>query len=302
LDLQHGHLHLEAGLRFDYFRFEVEDKLDPALSGTQGAARFQPKFGIAYTPSDHIPATFYFNYGRGISSQDARGVVQKPASPKLSTTDFYQLGTSHNLKRFSLSTDLFLIDRSNEQVYVPDDGSFELKGPTRSYGFELKTKARLTRHLTLDGGLTQVSNSFYPGTFPRVYLDSAPHTVANAGLTLDNYRGLTGSLVLRHTGNYRLDGEDARIRASGQDVLDLSLTKRVRRWLDLNLSVDNLTNKRYFETQNYFESRLPTDAPIGFDATGNRFIYPSRIHGTPGYPFGVTVGLTFHLSGKDGTR
>ncbi|HEV7859590.1 MAG TPA: TonB-dependent receptor [Pyrinomonadaceae bacterium] len=298
LDLQHGHVHLEAGLRFDYFRFDVEDRLDPSLSGTQGAARFQPKFSVAYTPSDNLPATFYLNYGRGISSQDARGVVQKPDSPKVSNTDFYQLGTSHNLKRFSLSTDLFLIDRSNEQVYIPDDGSFELKGPTRSYGFELKTSAKLTRHLSFNGGLTQVSNSFYRGTAPRVYVDSAPHTVANAGLTLNDYHGLIGSLVLRHTGNYRLDGEDARIRASGLDVLDLSLTKRLRRWMDLNLSVDNLTNKRFFETQNYFESRLQTDAPLGFDANENRLIYPSRIHGTPGYPFGITAGLTFRLFEK----
>jgi hypothetical protein len=298
LDLQHGHLHLEAGLRLDYFRFDVEDKLDPTLSGTQGAARLQPKFSLAYTPSDSLPATFYFNYGRGISSQDARGVVHKPDGPKVSTTDFYQLGTSHNLKRFSLSTDLFLIDRSNEQVYIPDDGSFELKGPTRSYGFELKTSARLARYLTFNGGITQVSNSFYRGTFPRVYTDSAPHTVANAGLTLNDYRGLTGSLVLRHTGNYRLDGEDARIRASGLDVLDLSLTKRIRSWVDINLAVDNLTNKRFFETQNYFESRLPMDVPIGFDTNENRFIYPSRIHGTPGYPFGITLGLTFRLFEK----
>jgi hypothetical protein len=48
-----------------------------------------------------------------------------------------------------------------------------------------------------------------------------------------------------------------------------------------------LTNKRYFETQNYFESRLRPGDPIF-----------ARIHGTPGYPFGITVGLTFHLLSK----
>jgi len=31
---------------------------------------------------------------------------------------------------------MFFIDRSNEQVYIPDDGSFEFKGPSRSYGYE----------------------------------------------------------------------------------------------------------------------------------------------------------------------
>jgi hypothetical protein len=287
IDLLHGHLHVEAGMRFDYFRFRVDDRTSAALSGTQSAARFQPKFSIAYNPADNFPATFYFNYGRGISSQDARGVVRNPAAPKVSTTDFYQLGTSHKFRRFSLVTDLFLIDRSNEQIYIPDDGSFEFKGTSRAYGYEFKTSAQLTKHLAFNGGLTQVSNAFFRGTRPRIYVDSAPHTVANAALTVSNYRGFDASLGYRHTGNYRLDGEDATIRASGLDVLDFSLRKRIRRYLDFNFSIDNLTNKRYFETQNYFESRLrPNDPAI------------ARIHGTPGYPFGVTVGLTFRFFEK----
>jgi outer membrane receptor protein involved in Fe transport len=58
--------------------------------------------------------------------------------------------------------------------------------------------------------------------------------------------------------------------------------------MDLNLAVDNLTNKRYFETQNFFESRVrPGDAAI------------SRIHGTPGYSTTLTIGLTFRFFGKE---
>ncbi|HEY0097387.1 MAG TPA: TonB-dependent receptor, partial [Pyrinomonadaceae bacterium] len=287
IDLLHGHLHIEAGVRYDYFRFKVDDRAAPALSGAQSAARFQPKFSAAYNPADNFPATFYFNYGRGISSQDARGVVGNPSAPKVSTTDFYQLGTSHKFKRFSLVTDLFLIDRSNEQVYIPDDGSFEFRGASRSYGYEFKTSAQLTKHLAFNGGLTQVSNAFFRATRPRVYVDSAPHTVANAALTLSGYRGFDAALNYRHTGSYRLDGEDATIRASGLDVLDFSLRKRIRRFVDFNLSIDNLTNKRYFETQNYFESRLRPGDPV-----------VARIHGTPGYPFGVTAGFTFRFAGK----
>jgi outer membrane receptor protein involved in Fe transport len=283
----HGHLRVEAGLRFDEFRFRVEDKLDAARSGSQNAGRVQPKLGVSYNPSDSFPTTFYLNYGRGIASQDARGVVQNPSGEKVSTTDFYQLGAANNFKRVSLVVDLFLIDRSNEQVYVPDDGSFEFKGASRAYGFELKTSARLTKRLTFAGGLTQVSNAFYRGTLPRLYVDSAPHTVANGSLVYSTPRGLAASLNYRHAGNYRLDGADARVRASGSDVIDLSIKQRVRRWLDFNAAIDNLANKRYFETQNFFESRLrPGDAAV------------ARVHGTPGYPFGAMLGLTFKLFGK----
>jgi outer membrane receptor protein involved in Fe transport len=287
IDLFGGRLHMDAGLRYDYFRFDVQDRVSPVNSGTYGSARLQPKANIAYTPSDRFPLTVYFDYGRGISSQDARGVVRRPSAPRISTTDFYQLGLSHHLKRFSLSADLFLIDRSNEQVYIPDDGSFEFKGPSRSYGGEVKTSVQVTRHIAFNAGMTRVGNAFFRGTAPRLYLDSAPHFVSNAALTLANWRGFSGSLRYRHISNYRLDGEETRLRASGHDVLDLSVARRIRRWVGLNLSIDNLTDRRYFETQNYFESRLrPGDQVI------------ARIHATPGYPVTVTAGLTFRFFGK----
>jgi outer membrane receptor protein involved in Fe transport len=294
VDLLGGHLHLEGGLRYDYFRFTVRDGVNETptdstfFSGVEGAARVQPKAAAAYTISDSVPVTFYFNYGRGINSQDARGVIQQPDSPKLATTDFYQASVAYNRRRFSVSTDYFLIDHSNEQVYIPNDGTFEFKGPSRVTGYEAKASAQLTRHLAINGGLTQVTNAFFRGTSPRSYVDSAPHLVGNGGLTVSGYKGFFGYLGYRHTSNYRLDGEDATIRAAGLDVIDFSMRQRVRPWVDFNFSIDNLTDKHYFETQNFLESRLrPTDPII------------ARLHGTPGYSRGFTAGLTFHLLKKE---
>jgi outer membrane receptor protein involved in Fe transport len=130
-------------------------------------------------------------------------------------------------------------------------------------------------------------NSFYRGTNPRLHVDSAPRTVFNAGVTFTGWQGVYTSLRWRHVSSYRLNGLNPLVRASGLDVLDLALTKSIRPGLDLNLEVDNLSNKVYYETQNYFESRIsPTALAI------------ERIHGTPGYPFGLTLGLTFRLGEK----
>ena len=293
IDLLNGRLHLEAGLRWDYFRYRVRDGINETpttqelFGGVQGSFRFQPKASLAYTVSDRMPLTLYANYGRGINSQDARGVVQQPDSPKIATTDFYQASVAYNKRRFSISTGYFLIDHSNEQVYIPDDGTFEFKGPSRATGYEVKSSARLTRYVSMNGGLTQVTNAFFRGTAPRVYVDSSPHTVGNAGLTVTGFRGFFGAINYRHVSNYRLDGEDASIRAAGLDVIDFSIRQRIRRWVDFNFSIDNLANKRYFETQNFFESRVRPGGPI-----------VSRIHATPGYSRGFTVGLTFRLFNK----
>ena len=283
-DFARYRIHVDAGLRYDVFRFDVTDRLGGNAGGLASAGRLQPKANLIWTPMQRVPLSLHASYGRGISSEDARGVVQYPHGPRVSTTDFYQLGTSTAWKRASVSTDVFLIDRSNEQVYVPDDGSIEFKGPSRSYGWEAKSSVQIANHLSFNAGITQVSNAFYRGTFPRVYVDSAPHTVANSGLTLAGWKGFFSSLRYRHISGYILDGTDTTIRGTGADVVDWSLTKSLRKNLDFNFAVDNLTDHSYYETQNYFESRYtPTDPAL------------YRIHATPGYPRGFTVGLTFRL-------
>ena len=279
-------LYAEAGLRLDSFRFQTSSLVDPT-GGAQTVVAPQPKVNLAYTPSHRLPLTLYCNYGRGISSQDARGIILYPQSPKVSTTDFFQWGAAYHQGIFSGTADWFLIDRSSEQVYVPDDGSIEFKGPSRSYGWEAKTATHLTRTLALNGGVTAVSNAYYRGTFPRVYIDSAPHVVGNAALSLAGWRGFSGSLRYRYGNRYRLTGDGPLVIASGFGVLDFSMAKQLRHRMELNLSLDNLTNKQFYETQNYFESRVsPTASAV------------SRIHATPGYPVAATVGLRFYFSGK----
>jgi hypothetical protein len=80
------------------------------------------------------------SYGPGINCVDARAAVQRPRQPRTATTDFYQAGAASNRGRFGVSANAFLIDHSHEQVYVPDDGSFDFNGPSRAYGYEAKSR------------------------------------------------------------------------------------------------------------------------------------------------------------------
>ena len=294
------HLHIDLGLRFDEFRFNLTDRLMPANSGLNYTGNLEPKVNAVYTPSAHAPLAIHLNYGRAVTSQDARGIALDRSAPRIAATDFYMIGTSHNLRRFSATTDVFLINRQHEDVYDPDNGTLHYQGPSRSYGWEAKTSAQLSAHLTWNAAITDVSNAFFRGTSPRQYVDSAPHVVANSGLTLDAWHGLFSSLRYRHINRYLVVNPDdtsvppappytnsAYALASGLDVVDFALTKTLRHGLDWNLSIDNLTNKRCYETQNFFDSRVTPTAPV-----------EARVHGTPGYPIGFTLGLTFRLSEK----
>ena len=218
---------------------------------------------------------------------DARAVVQRPDQPRIATTDFYKVGASSRFGRLSFSADGFLIDHSNEMVYIPDDGSFEFKGPSRAYGYEVKTSIEITHHLSLNGDLTKIGSAFCRDGDYRLYVDSAPRLTANAALTLTSWKGWSAALRRRDINHYRLDGEDPSIAATLSTLWDLSLARQLRHGVEFSLSIDNLLNQNYYETQNYFESRVLPSAPVA-----------ARIHATPGYPFSAVVGLTYRLHGR----
>jgi outer membrane receptor protein involved in Fe transport len=142
-----------------------------------------------------------------------------------------------------------------------------------------------------------VSNAFFLGTAPRQYVDSAPHSVGNSSLTLNGWHGVYSSLRYRHISRYLVVNPDdttvqpappnassAFTHASGLDVVDFAVTKKLFHGLEWNLSIDNLNNKRYCETQNYFDSRVTPTAQV-----------EARLHATPGYPIGFTTGLTWRF-------
>jgi hypothetical protein len=285
VSLLKGRLLVGGGLRYDAFRYSLLDRIDPAQSGVRTAGRWQGKATLAYTPWHDAPVTLHANYGRGINSVDARAVVYRPDQPRLGVTDFFQSGISSTLGRLALSADAFLIDRSNEQVYIPDDGTFELQCPTRAYGFEAKTSLNLSSHISLTGGITKVGNAYFKDT--RLSVTNAPHFVANAALTVSQWRGWSGSLRMRAINHYLLDQEDPSILAAGHTVFDFAVAKQLRRGVELNLSVDNAANRNYYETQNYGQSAVAPGGPI-----------LSRIHGTPGYPLTVAAGVTFRFGEK----
>jgi len=282
-----GRMIASGGLRYDLFRYGLLDRIASENSGVQSSGRWQGKGSLVFTPSRLLPMTLHANYGRGINSADARGVVLRPQGPRLGTTDFYQTGISSHLGRVSLAADVFVIDHSNEQVYIPDDGSFELRGPSRAYGFEAKASIDLTRRIGLSGGITKVANAFYRGGDTREYISNAPRFTGNAALTVANWHGWSGSVRMRAINHYRLDGFDPAILALGHTVFDVGISRRISQRMDVNLGIDNAGNRSYWETQNYFESRVSPLAPL-----------ISRVHATPAFPLTVVAGITLRLGGK----
>lgn len=286
-DFDFGKVHVDLGLRLDTFYFGVKDRNFPEFNGSNTSTKAQPKVSVAYHPVDTLPLSIYFNYGRGVNSQDARGIAQRPEGPKVATTDFYQTGFSFNKRNINLAGTFFLIDNSATQVYITDDNTIEFQGASRSYGYELKGSVRVNSYLSLNASGTRVLNAFFKGTTPREFISNAPSFTYNTNLVLSNLSGFTSVISYRHINSYLLDSIDTSIRASGLDVVDLKVSKKMVKHLELSVGIDNVLNKKFFEVQNFGDSRARPNDPI-----------VSRIHGTPGYPFSINFGVTFRFREK----
>ena len=107
-----------------------------------------------------------------------------------------------------------------------------------------------------------------------------------AGLTLTALKGWSSSIRMRAIDGYRLVEDDASVRAAGHTVWDVGMSRRLTRFAELNLAVDNLLDREYYEMQNYFESAVVPGVPA------------FRIHGTPGYGRTILMGMTFRFRGK----
>ena len=82
----------------------------------------------------------------------------------------------------------------------------------------------------------------------------------------------------RHVSKYILDGSDRTVpKATGLDVIDLSTSKRIRHGLDFNFAIDNVNNKRFYETQNYLESRVTPAANAKISVPMERRGIPSDL-------------------------
>lgn len=268
---------LTAGLRADYFTNRYQDQLtNQNLKST--SAIVSPKLRLNYRIQEG--AQLYFYAGRGFHSNDTRVAVQENGRKVLPPAYGMDLGGLFKVnKKFFLQTALWYLWLDQEFVYVGDEGVVEAGGQTRRLGLDVSARYQLSKNLYADLDVS-LANPIALGV-PKAerYLPLAPRFTSVGGLTYRKEKGWNGSLRYRFMGN-RPANEDNSVVAMGYFVVDAALNYTTRKW-ETGISIQNLLNSRWKETQFDTESRLQNEpAPI------------SEIHFTPGTPFFARVFIT----------
>lgn len=272
---------LNPAVRIDNFRFSYADLLSETYtSQSQDKSIISPKLNILFNESEDLQ--FYFKSGLGFHSNDTRVVVAQEGHKILPAAYGTDLGTiwrpSANVIINAAAWYLFL---EQEFVYVGDAGIVEPSGKTERYGVDLGIRYQLTDWLFFNTDATYTVARSIEELDGEDYIPLAPDFTMTGGLGVTNLGRLSGGIQYRYIDD-RPANEDNSIIAEGYFVLDANVNYTLSKNLSLGVSVQNITDTEWNETQFATTSRLQGEvAPV------------EEIHFTPGTPFFIKGNIAY---------
>ncbi|SFC29386.1 Outer membrane receptor proteins, mostly Fe transport [Flexibacter flexilis DSM 6793] len=270
-------LDVTGALRFDYFRNHYADHLaDTTMSSNSNF--ISPKLNFNYRLNDNLQ--LYWYNGRGFHSNDTRVAVQQNGKKVLPPAYGTDLGMVKKLgKKFFLQTAIWYLWLDQEFVYVGDEGVVEAGGQTRRFGLDVSARYEIISNLYADLELSLANPRALGVAHSESYLPLAPRVTSVGGLTYRQRKGWNGSLRYRYMAD-RPANETNTVVAEGYWVVDAAANYTTQRW-EAGLSIQNLLNTKWKETQFDTESRLQNEPAA-----------VSEIHFTAGTPFFARLNLT----------
>ncbi len=276
----------QIGLRGDVLFYDVADRIPEStnhvsVSGSVTKAVMTPKMNLVVSPTSTLD--LFLNVGGGFHSNDARAVASNKTERTLPRAWGYEVGVRVKpLERFTFSLAAWGLDLQNELVYIGDEGTTEVNGPTRRIGLDVEARAQVLDWLYADVDMTFSRGRFRELPHGENFIPLAPTLTANAGFTARHESGIEGSLRLRHVSS-RPANETNSVVALGYTIFDAAVAYSFLNYR-LQLGAENLFNTKWNEAQFDTESRLQNEAaPI------------SELHFTPGTPLNVKMRVEYRF-------
>jgi hypothetical protein len=258
------------GLRADQVNNRVNALATPSESGRASATQLSPKLTLVAGPFDSLPKTeFFFNAGRGLHSNDARGTTASvDAAPPLVASRGWELGArTEALPGLQSSIAFWKLDFDSELVYVGDEGVTEASGASRRRGVELNNRWTPLPWFLLDADFAWTHARFSNGE----RIPNAVDRVASVAFTVKDLGPWSASLQWRYLGPGALL-EDNSVRSFSSLTTNLRVGYKLARSAELSLDVFNLADRKVNDIQYYYESQLPGEAaPVA-----DRHVHPAE--------------------------
>jgi outer membrane receptor protein involved in Fe transport len=210
-------MRVTAGLRADYYDFDVRARIPGLDEGSANDSAVSPKLAAAYRINSNIE--LYANWGRGFHSNDARGVMNTTTPVQgLSKGRGEEVGARFELGSFNITTTYWWLALDSELKFVGDSNSVEPGAATRRRGYEVVAFWRPLSWIALDAVWTG-SHARYVDSPDGSYVAGAVENAGEFGVSFvrDVWEA---SMRVRYLGKYPLI-EDNSIRADDETGVNL---------------------------------------------------------------------------------
>lgn len=281
LDYTIGKWTIIPGVRVDHFKFNYVDKLQESYANkAETKTVVSPKLNFLYRQHENLQ--FFLKSGIGFHSNDTRVVIQQSAQEILPAAYGLDLGTIWRpFPKLLLNATGWYLYLEQEFVYVGDAGIVEPSGETKRFGVDLGARWQINDWLFLNTDATITNARSIAETDGQDYIPLAPDFTLAGGISILNLGRFNGGFKYRYLDD-RPANEDNSIVAKGYFVADLNANYQMSKALNLGLSVENLFNVEWNETQFATTSRLQSE---------NASV--EEIHFTPGTPFFIKGNITY---------
>lgn len=277
-----GKLKINPAIRFDYFKFNYQDKLSPNFkTQSEYKVKTSPKLNFIYSANNDLQ--LYSKSGIGFHSNDTRVVVAQTGKKILPTAFGSDLGAILKPSpQLVINTALWFLYLEQEFVYVGDAGVVEPSGKTKRMGFDLGLRYHLVNWLFLDADFTYTHARSIDEPEGKNYIPLAADFTATGGISVNKLKDFSGGFRFRYLKN-RPANEDNTIVANGYVVSDMNLNYDFKN-ITLGFAVENIFNVKWNETQFATESRLQNESQS-----------VEEIHFTPGTPFFIKAKINYRF-------
>ncbi|MBE7697593.1 TonB-dependent receptor [Tenacibaculum finnmarkense] len=268
-----------AGIRADYFDFNVTEIVPVPQQGKTNSIRISPKFSLFYDATENLQ--LYAKASSGFHSNYANAAVKNKEINPLPKAIGYDIGTEFKIgKNFVGNIATFYLQSDAEFVFSPDGFEFENKGKSERIGSEASFRYQPLSYLWFDTDLNYSFGTLLDAPKDENKIPSAPRFTSTGGATFRLKNGISSSLRYRFLGERPLI-EDESVIADSYFIADFVINY-TRPKYQIGLSVENIFNTAWREAVFYDSSQLQTELQPVDD-----------IHFTPGTPFLAKLNFTY---------
>ena len=289
-----------VGLRYDYYDFEVDSRIDENingidLSGNSGSSDdglLSAKASLIYAFNEQWEV--YGSAGQGFHSNDARGTTIQLDPTDGAAVDAVDplvrsLGAELGVRGFftehlNTSMALWYLELDSELLFVGDAGNTEASRKSERRGVEVTSYYHLNAEWTLDLEYAHADSTFADSDPAGDKIPGAIEQVWQLGLSADLASGWFGSARLRYFGERPLE-ESGTVTSDSSTLVNL---RAGYRWQKVTVKADviNLLDSDDHDIDYLYESRLASNpSGVGTEDIHYHVLEPRTVRVSASYQF-----------------